>query len=59
MKVALPANPAVEAEVDLRTTDRAYFLQTRLNVRLPGVELSHATGSIGPMSSAVVHDRRY
>jgi Ohr subfamily peroxiredoxin len=38
MKVALPADTAVDAEVDLRATDGAYFLQARLNVSLPGVE---------------------
>lgn len=37
-KVALPANLAVDAEVDLGTTDGAYFLQARLNVSLPGLE---------------------
>jgi Ohr subfamily peroxiredoxin len=37
MKVALPADTAVDAEVDLGTTDGAYFLQARLNVSLPGV----------------------
>jgi lipoyl-dependent peroxiredoxin len=38
MKVALPADTAVDAEVDLRNADGAYFLQARLNVSLPGVE---------------------
>lgn len=38
MKVTLPADLAVDAEVDLGTTDGAYFLQARLNVSLPGVE---------------------
>lgn len=38
MKVALPADTAVDAEVDLCTTDGAYFLQARLDVSLPGVE---------------------
>lgn len=38
MKVALPADTAVDAEVDLRTADGAYFLQARLHVSLPGVE---------------------
>ncbi|SAL04915.1 OsmC family protein [Caballeronia arationis] len=38
MKVALPADTAVDAEVDLGTTDGAYFLQARLNVSLPGVD---------------------
>jgi Ohr subfamily peroxiredoxin len=38
MKVALPGDTAVDAEVDLGTTDGAYLLQARLNVSLPGVE---------------------
>lgn len=38
MKVALPADLAVDAEVDLGATDGAYFLQARLNVSLPGVD---------------------
>jgi len=38
MKVALPSDLAVDAEVDLGTTDGAYFLQARLNVSLPGIE---------------------
>ena len=38
MKVMLPADLAVDAEVDLGTTGGAYFLQARLNVRLPGLE---------------------
>ena len=38
MKVVLPADMAIDAEVDLGTTDGAYFLQARLNVSLPGVE---------------------
>lgn len=36
-KIALPADLAVDAEVDLGTTDGAYFLQARLNVSLPGL----------------------
>ena len=38
MKIALPADTAIDAEVDLCLTDGAYFLQARLNVRLPGLE---------------------
>jgi Ohr subfamily peroxiredoxin len=38
MKVVLPADLAVDAEVDLGMTGDAYFLQARLNVSLPGVE---------------------
>jgi osmotically inducible protein OsmC len=37
-KVRLPADAAVDAEVDLGATDGAYFLQARLNVSLPGVD---------------------
>lgn len=37
-KVRLPADVAVDAEVDLGVTDGQYFLQARLNVSLPGVE---------------------
>jgi osmotically inducible protein OsmC len=38
MKIALPADLAIDAEVDLCLTDGAYFLQARLNVSLPGLE---------------------
>src|ERR1700723_62107 len=38
MKLALPADTSVDAEVDLCLTDGAYFLQARLNVRVPGGE---------------------
>jgi osmotically inducible protein OsmC len=37
-KVALPANIAVDAEVDLGTGDGGYALQARLNVSLPGLD---------------------
>jgi Ohr subfamily peroxiredoxin len=38
LDVALPADLAVDTEVDLGTTDNAYFLRARLNVSLPGVD---------------------
>jgi lipoyl-dependent peroxiredoxin len=38
MKIALPADMAVDAELDLSRDDDAYFLQARLNVGLPGLE---------------------
>jgi osmotically inducible protein OsmC len=38
MKIALPADLAVDAEVDLGTAGGGYILQARLNVSLPGVE---------------------
>ncbi|MEF0943844.1 organic hydroperoxide resistance protein [Rhizobium sp. BR 362] len=38
MKIAVPADAAIDAEVDLCLVDGAYFLQARLNVSLPGLE---------------------
>jgi Ohr subfamily peroxiredoxin len=38
MKVRLPADFAVDAEVDLGTAGAAYFIQARLNVKLPGID---------------------
>jgi osmotically inducible protein OsmC len=38
MKMTLPAGTAIDAEVDLCNTDGAYFLQARLNVKLPGLD---------------------
>lgn len=37
-KIPLPADRAVDAEVDLGTVGEAYFLQARLNVSLPGLD---------------------
>ena len=37
-RITLPADLAIDAEVDLCQTGAAYFLQARLNVSLPGVE---------------------
>ncbi|MGA8495509.1 MAG: organic hydroperoxide resistance protein [Xanthobacteraceae bacterium] len=37
-KIALPADVAIDAEVDLNLVDGGYCLRTRLNVSLPGVE---------------------
>ena len=38
MKVKLPADPAVDPEVDLCTGDDGYFLRARLNVSMPGLD---------------------
>jgi len=38
MKVKLPADPVVDAEVDLCMGSDGYFLQARLIVSLPGLE---------------------
>ncbi|UXN62854.1 organic hydroperoxide resistance protein [Phyllobacterium zundukense] len=37
-KIALPADLAIDAEVDLNVSGGAYFLRVRLNVSLPGIE---------------------
>jgi lipoyl-dependent peroxiredoxin len=37
-KIALPADLAIDAEVDLGLGDGGFFLQARLNVSLPGVD---------------------
>ncbi len=58
-KVALPAEVAVDAEIDLNVDDGSYFLRARLNVSLPGVdrevaqELIEAAHGICPYSKAV------
>lgn len=38
LKIVLPAEKAVDAEVDLGTADCGYLLRARLNVSLPGLE---------------------
>ena len=37
-KVKLPADLAIDTEVDLGTADGGYLLQARLNVSLPGID---------------------
>ena len=57
-KVTLPADRAVDIEVDLGQTGAAYFLQARLNVSLPGLprdvaeSLAHGAHEICPYSKA-------
>jgi len=38
MKVKLPADVAIDAEIDLCNSGDVYFLQARFNVSLPGLE---------------------
>ena len=42
LKVTLPADRAVDAEVDLGLADGGYLLRARLNVSLPGVDREQA-----------------
>jgi lipoyl-dependent peroxiredoxin len=37
-KIVLPPDLAIDAEVDLHLADSGYFLSTRLNISLPGIE---------------------
>ena len=37
-KITLPADLAIDAAVDLNLAESGYFLRTRLNVSLPGVD---------------------
>ena len=59
MKVALPADMTIDAEVDLVRTGDAYTIQARLNVSLPGLEtnlaaaLANAAHQTCPYSKAV------
>jgi lipoyl-dependent peroxiredoxin len=59
MKIALPHDTAIDAEVDLCLMDGAYFLQARLNVSLPGLErelaqtLADAAHQTCPYSKAI------
>ena len=38
LKVKLPADTAIDAEIDLNLGDEGFFLRARLNVSLPGVD---------------------
>jgi osmotically inducible protein OsmC len=38
LKVTLPADTAVDAEVDLNLGDSGFFLRARLNVSIPGLD---------------------
>ncbi|MGF7205474.1 Ohr subfamily peroxiredoxin [Skermanella aerolata] len=59
MKVVLPADMAIDAEVDLNLAGDAYFLRARLDISLPGLErdvaeaLSQAAHETCPYSKAV------
>ncbi len=58
-KVSLPADRAIDAEVDLLTVDGDFFIQARLSISLPGMDrdiaqaLVHAAEQICPYSKAI------
>jgi Ohr subfamily peroxiredoxin len=45
-KIPLPADRAIDAEVDLGTNDGGYLLRARLNVSLPGLDREVAQGLV-------------
>ena len=59
MKLVLPADLAIDAEVDLCQSDAGYFLRARLNISVPGLErevaqaLADAAHQTCPYSKAV------
>ncbi|CAN5188910.1 organic hydroperoxide resistance protein [soil metagenome] len=59
MKIALPDDLAIDAEVDLCLKEGAYFLQARLNISMPGMEgevaqaLADAAHQTCPYSKAI------
>ena len=59
MKIALPADTAIDAEVDLNLAEGAYFLGARLNISLPGLDrevaraLADAAHQTCPYSKAI------
>lgn len=58
MKVRVPADVAVDAEIDLCNVNGEYFLQARLNVSLPGLDrtvaeaIAHEAHQTCPYSKA-------
>jgi Ohr subfamily peroxiredoxin len=62
MKVALPADYAIDAEVDLNMDGDGYFLRARLNVSLPGLKRNvvervvEAADKTCPYSKATRHN---
>jgi lipoyl-dependent peroxiredoxin len=45
-KIKLPADVAIDAEVDLHLDNGEFFLSARLNISIPGVERSIAQGLV-------------
>src|SRR3954468_350618 len=57
MKIALPADYAIDAEVDLCMTAGEYSLQARLNVSLPGLERDIAQAVVDAADSTCPYSK--
>jgi len=57
MKVALRADPAIDAEVDLGTAHGFFGLAARLNVSLPGMERQAAEALVGAAHEVCPYSR--
>ena len=58
MKVNLPAEVAIDPEVELRSASDGYFLQARLNVSLPGLERQVAQSIVDLAHQRVLTPKR-
>jgi osmotically inducible protein OsmC len=57
MKVRLPPDAAIDAEVDLGTTDGIYGLAARLNVSLPGMDRQAAQALVDAVHQVCTYSR--
>jgi osmotically inducible protein OsmC len=57
MKVVLPSDLAVDAEVDLCNTDGDYFIRARLNISLPGIERETARALIDSTHQTCIYSK--
>ena len=57
MKVVLPPDLAVDAEVDLCNTDGDYFIRARLNISLPGIERETARALIDSTHQTCIYSK--
>jgi Ohr subfamily peroxiredoxin len=57
MSITLPPDTAIDAEVDLCNSDGAYFIQARLNIRLPGLEREVAQSLVDAADQACPYSK--
>lgn len=57
MKITLPQDTAIDAEVDLCLTGGDFFIQARLNITLPGLEPSAAQALVDAADQACPYSK--